>query len=126
TASPEGFRQAVQTAVDTLIAQGHCRFRHLRALCNLAGQLLVPQLPPQLASQFAGDASAPSAKLAFDCDDAKHREPPARWSDGRLARPTGRGPPGSPQRHYCTTIIVTTIIVTTISVRRSRRPASPS
>src|ERR1700686_1426071 len=121
TAPPEGFRQAVKTAVDTLIAQGHRPFRHLRALRNLARQLLVPQLPPQLASQFAGDASAPAAKFAFDCDDAKHREPPARWSDGRLSRLQ----PGGDTRLSTTTLLYDDHY-TTISEPRSRRPASPS
>ena len=83
TAPPEGFRQAVEAAVDALVAQGHRRFRHLCALGNLARQLLVPELPAQPAGQFAGNASAAAAKFAFQSDDAKHGAPPSQSSAGR-------------------------------------------
>jgi len=89
TASPESFRKTIEAAVDTFIAQSDCRFRYLRALGDLARQLLVPQLPPQAAGQFTGNASAPAAKFAFQTNDAKHRKAPSHpTGDLRPARLT--------------------------------------
>ena len=62
--------------VTFLFPARHRFFVHGSELCDLAGELLIQELPSLPTRQLRGDQAATGAILAFDGNHPEHRLPP--------------------------------------------------
>src|SRR5271157_2742789 len=91
TTTPEDLGQAMHQRVALFRMLRHRLFVHSGELRDLAGELLIEELPSFAARQSGGHQAAAGAIFAFHGDDLEHRPPPPEAAFSMITRILNRG-----------------------------------